>query len=261
MTVTHIDTRQIKLADLHPHPDNPNHGDVDAIAASLGEFGQYRAVVALTDGTILAGHHVVEALRQRGDTHARVDVIDTDQQTAKRIMLADNRTAELGEGLDPEQLLAVLDTLDTLDGTGYTDTDVDDLLATINDTPPVDDKESPYTRQINVPHYNPSGTPPSLDALIDRTRTTELEQQIAESKVPADIAEVLIHCAQRHTVIDFHRVADYYAHAPAPVQRLMEDQALVIVDLQSAIRNGYVKLTDAMSNLLEEETDDEDGDA
>lgn len=120
MPVTHVNTRTIPIDDLHPHPDNPNRGDVEAIAASLDEFGQYRAVVALPDGTILAGHHVVEAIRHRGGTEVRVDTIDTDPQTAKRIMLADNRIAELGDGLDPDQLLAVLESLDgDLVGTGY----------------------------------------------------------------------------------------------------------------------------------------------
>jgi site-specific DNA-methyltransferase (adenine-specific) len=115
MTVTHLGTQTLPIEQLHAHPDNPNHGDVNAIAASLGEFGQYRTVVALVDGTILAGHHVVEALRQRGDETVRVDVIDTDDDTAKRIMLADNRIAELGDGLNPRELLAVLDSLGDLE--------------------------------------------------------------------------------------------------------------------------------------------------
>lgn len=142
MPVTHVNTRTIPIDDLHPHPDNPNRGDVEAIAASLDEFGQYRAVVALPDGTILAGHHVVEAIRHRGGTEVRVDTIDTDPQTAKRIMLADNRIAELGDGLDPDQLLAVLESLDgDLVGTGYDDEFYEALQATLNPPDPVGDPD------------------------------------------------------------------------------------------------------------------------
>ena len=259
--VTFIGTKTLPIADLRPHPDNPNHGDIDAIAESLGEFGQYRSIVALADGRILAGHHVVKALQQRGETEVRVDVIDTDEQTAKRIMLADNRLPELGDGLDPEQLLAVLDSLDgELAGTGYDDDYLAELADILDEEPTTDGggdsggSDTLYTTEVNIPHYTPQGdTPPPLTDCIDRTRTRELEQQILAADLDEDLSEFLLAAAQRHTVIDFHKVADYYAHAPAPVQRLMEDQALVIVDMQNAIRNGYVRLSEQMRDLLDEE--------
>lgn len=128
--VTIIGTRDVPITELHPHPENPNHGDTDAIRESLDTFGQYRAIVALADGTILAGHHVYKAAAARGDKTVRVEIIDTDPQTARKILLADNRIAELGPGLDPEELLAALQNLDDdLLGTGYDESFIDDLLA------------------------------------------------------------------------------------------------------------------------------------
>ncbi|QNJ56396.1 DNA methyltransferase [Gordonia phage Portcullis] len=132
MTVNHVGTKTLPVTDLHPHPDNPNRGNVDAIRESLDQFGQYRAVVALTDGTLLAGHHVWQAAKARGQETIRVEVIDTDPQTAKRILLADNRIAELGEGIDPEKLYALLsDDLD-MTGTGYDADYLADLEALLN---------------------------------------------------------------------------------------------------------------------------------
>ena len=53
----------------------------------------------------------------------------------------------------------------------------------------------------------------------------------------------LIECAFRHTVFDYSKIADYYAHSNKEVQQLMEESALVIIDFEKAIEQGYVKLT------------------
>lgn len=143
MTVQIIGTREMAVSDLHAHPDNPNRGSVEAIQSSLDEFGQYRAVVALTDGTLLAGHHVWKAAQARGDKTIRVEVIDTDPQTAKRILLADNRIAELGDGIDPRKLLELL-TEDGFDmaGTGYDPQFLLELEASLADDPIIGDPDS-----------------------------------------------------------------------------------------------------------------------
>jgi ParB-like chromosome segregation protein Spo0J len=109
------------IADLHPHAENPNRGDIVTIAESLKQFGQYRSVVANKDGTILAGHHVVQAARSIRMPTLRVDMVDADEQSARKIMLADNRIADLGPGPDMEALLEVLLRVDDLEGTGFDD--------------------------------------------------------------------------------------------------------------------------------------------
>ena len=132
MTATVIGTEVVNPADLTPHPRNPNRGDTAAIAESLTEHGQYRSVVVNQDGMILAGHHVVQAAVSLGWEQVRIERIECDEATADKILLADNRIAELGDGLDPEQLLAILTDLDTLTGTGYDDDYLDDLVELIN---------------------------------------------------------------------------------------------------------------------------------
>src|SRR6185369_359002 len=107
----------IKQADvpvdtLTPHPDNPNRGSVKDIATSLEEFGQFRSIVALEDGTILAGHHVWEAAKRVGMDSIRVDFIQCDENEARKIMLADNRLADLGLGPDLDMLLENLNKLE-----------------------------------------------------------------------------------------------------------------------------------------------------
>lgn len=48
-------------------------------------------------------------------------------------------------------------------------------------------------------------------------------------------------------------MADYYAHAPAPVQRLMEEQALIILDVDDAIKRGFARLEKELTEQAAEE--------
>lgn len=128
---------------LRPHPRNARNGDVDAIAESLRVNGQYRPIVIAADGTILAGNHTYMAALSIGwDVIAAVRLdIAPDSPEARRIMLADNRTADLGNydrGLLAD-LLTDLNIEVGLIGTGYTDDDLIRLLHDIND--PIPDPE------------------------------------------------------------------------------------------------------------------------
>ncbi|WP_336214424.1 ParB N-terminal domain-containing protein [Nonomuraea sp. LPB2021202275-12-8] len=116
---------------LEPHPDNPHKGDSDVIAQSIGANGFYGAVIAQASSKrIIAGHHRVEAARKEGLKEVPVLLLDVDDVTAKRIMLADNRTAEYGH-YDDAALAAVLSTLPTIEGTGWTADDFADLDAAL----------------------------------------------------------------------------------------------------------------------------------
>ncbi len=53
--------------------------------------------------------------------------------------------------------------------------------------------------------------------------------------------------------IIYKNIAEYYAHAPAEIQELMEESALVIIDYNNAIRNGYVQLSEDLKSLVESE--------
>jgi hypothetical protein len=50
--------------------------------------------------------------------------------------------------------------------------------------------------------------------------------------------------AQRHTVFDYENIAEFYAHAEPEIQELMERSALVIIDFNQAIENGYIQLSE-----------------
>ena len=137
-----LQTVQRPVADLRPHPDNPNNGDIDAIALSLRTNGQYRPIVVTTDGTILAGNHTWMAAASLGWQDIAVVTLDVppDSPDALRVMAADNRTAELGRTDDGllHALLQRIDTLDSLVGTGYNESDLE-ALAHLAGAPDLDD--------------------------------------------------------------------------------------------------------------------------
>ena len=122
MTLTHdLTTHHVKIDTLQPHPDNARNGDTDAIAQSLQVNAQYRPIVTTKDGTILAGNHTYAAAMELGWDTLDVVILDLDPYSAeaKRIMVADNRTADLGR-YDDALLVNLLKDLESLEGTGYT---------------------------------------------------------------------------------------------------------------------------------------------
>ena len=59
--------------------------------------------------------------------------------------------------------------------------------------------------------------------------------------------------AYRHTKFNYKNIAEYYAQSSKEMQELMEDSALVIIDFNKAIENGYVKLSEEISNQYKTE--------
>ncbi|WP_431928561.1 ParB/RepB/Spo0J family partition protein [Nonomuraea jabiensis] len=120
--------RMVAVGDLEPHPDNPHRGDVDVIVQSIKKHGFYGSVVAQKSRMrIVAGEHRWRGARKAGLKHVPTVIIDVDDETAQRIMLADNRLAEYGE-YDDAKLAELLQGLPDLDGTGWRDEDLADLL-------------------------------------------------------------------------------------------------------------------------------------
>lgn len=118
------------------HPANPRQGDVGAVAESIKAHGFYGAlVVQRSSGYILAGNHRFRAAVQLGLRELPVLYVDVDDEQAKRIMLADNRTSDMGVYDDAalhELLQELVASDDGLMGTGYSDDDLQKLLDEAN---------------------------------------------------------------------------------------------------------------------------------
>ncbi|MCH7685116.1 MAG: ParB N-terminal domain-containing protein [Planctomycetes bacterium] len=91
---------QWKIDDVKPYEHNPRVNDqaVDAVAASIQEFGFRQPIVVDEDGVIIAGHTRYKAAQKLGLETVPVHVAKglTPAQV-KAYRLADNRTGELSE--------------------------------------------------------------------------------------------------------------------------------------------------------------------
>lgn len=103
---------------LHEHPRNPRRGNLPAVQASLARFGQQRPILALPDGTMVAGHHVWRAAQTMGWTEIAVVRSDLTDEEIEAYLLADNGTADQGY-YDERTLAELLNDMDNLEGTGF----------------------------------------------------------------------------------------------------------------------------------------------
>jgi hypothetical protein len=116
------------------------------------------------------------------------------------------------------------------------------------------DDNNTYTKKIEGLQYEPSENKPDLSELYNEDKTKELINKILISNISQAEKDFLIAAASRHTVFNYAKIADYYAHSDKEMQELMEQSALVIIDFDDAVKNGYTKLSEEIANMyLEDE--------
>ena len=215
------------------------------IRKSIDEAGLGRSVVVDADGVLVAGNGVQQVIDK--DTPVRVIETDgtelvvvkrTDLHTGdprrKTLALADNATAD-----DVEWDFEAIAEDWSQDEAG--DWGVEWPKSAINN----------YSRKIEIPTYEPVEGVVELSELTDKTKYEQLCSEIEAAEIDGDIAEFLKMAATRHIVFDYARIGDYYANASPEVQDLMERSALVIIDFAKAVENGFVKLTQELTEMCE----------
>lgn len=120
------------------------------------------------------------------------------------------------------------------------------------DIPDITSDEN-YSRKIETPEYKPNGENEQIQDLFDDTKTNELIKEIRKSNIDEEIQEFLIRAAARHRVFNYAKIANYYCNASKKIQDLMEKSALVIIDYDKAIANGYVKTIDEIITTFKDD--------
>ena len=115
MTPIQVRAEVVPIDSLKPYPLNPRRGNLRAIQESLTINGQYRPIVVQQNSNlILAGNHTWQAAKNLGWSEIAVSFVDCDDKAAKKIVLADNRTSDLGS-FDDSMLLELLEELESFD--------------------------------------------------------------------------------------------------------------------------------------------------
>lgn len=254
MTEQKISIRYRKRSDLKLYERNVmqhSEAQVSQIADSIKTFGWTNPVLIDENGEIIAGHgRVAAAERLNIDTIPTITLhgLSDDQKRAYR--LADNKLP-LGAGWDSELLkLEIADLIEAefdLQLTGFSQEEIDSLLAPL---PEMFDDEDPYTAKIDTPVYEPSEVVPEVSDLYNQSKTQALKERIKRANLSPDVEKFLLSAAERHTVFNFNKIADFYVNADADAQELFEDSALVIIDYEKAIEQGFVLLTRELVDIV-----------
>lgn len=235
---------QKNVNELIPYEKNAKKHDetqIKNVAESIKQYGFVQPVVVDKDNVIVIGHCRVLAAKQLNmETVPCVCVDELTEEQVKALRLVDNKTNESPWDFDllSEELLEVdLSAFDI-------DFEIDENEG---------EESNPYTTAVKVPQYEITGDEPLIWELYDNQKEKELIAEIEESGVSEKEKEFLAAAAHRHCCFDYRNIAEYYAHATPEMQSLMEKSALVIIDYEDAIANGYVKLSKRIEELRNRE--------
>lgn len=234
----------VPLTDIKPYEKNAKkhpEKQVEYIANSIKEFGWKQPLVVDENGEIIIGHgRYFAAKKLKLDAVPCIYARDLSEQQIKALRLADNKTNE------SEWDLGLLD----IELGDIFDLDMSDFGF---DDEPDGIGGGKYEGKIVTPIYEIKGDMPKVYELVDTAKTTELIAEIEDADIDDDIKDFLRYAAYRHLSFRYDKVAEFYAWQPPEVQKLMEDSGLVIIDVNAAIENGFVKLTERLQELIDNE--------
>ena len=247
-----------KISELIPAEYNPRYISDEQLVHLKASIQRFEAVEPVLvnmhpdrKNIIISGHQRVKAAKSLGMAEFPCVELSLDRDKERELNIRMNKNTG---GWDWDELANHFDT-EELTEWGFTE---DELFS--NSTFEAEENlgEDPYTKKIESPVYEPKGEKPEITELYNNEKFKILVQKIEKSKAPNDIKEFLKICASRHIVFDYANIADFYAHSDKEIQGLMEESALVIIDFKSAIKNGYVRLSDEISKLYLEDYGDEE---
>lgn len=220
---------------------------VEQIKKSIQEFGMNDPIAVWKDNEIIEGHGRLLACSELGGDYAIVPVIRLDHLTdeqRKAYALVHNKLT-MNSDFNIDLLNLELEDIIDIDMSefGFNFLDDEEDKAT----------ENPYTDAVNIPQYEPTGMAVNINELYDARKYRELIDEIENSGVSEEDKTFLKFAAARHIVFRYKEIAEYYAKADVEMQELMERSALVIIDVDDAIANGYAVLRETIEEVAFDE--------
>lgn len=239
----------IKLSDIFPNPNNPrtiSDQQLSDLADSIDKFRKmlkYRPLIVDSNNVIIGGNQRYLALLSLGEDEIPAEWVakadDFTEEEIRRFIIVDN--VPFGEW-DFEKL-EIEYTIEELNDFGLNLPD--DWL----DPDPEEENNNIYSTKIEAPTYEPSEVKPDISEIYNTDKSDSLISEIKKLKIGKELKSFLIDAAKRHTVFNYQKIADYYANSDPDVQDIFEKLALVVIDFDKAIENGYVQLTKEIAEL------------
>lgn len=235
-----------KNAKLHPEKQ------VEQIKKSIEQFGM-NDPIGIWKNEIVEGHGRLLALKELGYEEVPIIRLDHLSDEERKAYILTHNKLTMNSDFDIDILNEELDDIINIDMSDFGF----DLEIEIDDQD-YDDEENPYTTTINIPQYEIRGEEPEIDELVNVEKTNELIKEIKASNVTDEQRNFLIKAAERHLAFNYSKIAEYYAHQDKEMQELMEKSALVIIDFDDAIKNGFAELSNDIEEMKDEALNDED---
>jgi len=239
----------IPISEIKPYENNPRKNDkaVEIVKNSIKQFGFKNPIILDKNNEIIAGHTRLEASKQLD--YKEIPVIWADDLTPEQVKafrIMDNKSQEFSDW-DIEKLQIEFKDLEEYefdtDLTGFNTKEINEIL---------DNQSSKYTNKIEVPIYEPSNKKPDINELYNENKTNKLLNKIDLLKIDNKEKEFLKKTAQRFLEFRYDKIADYYAHSNNKVKEIMEKLALVIVDFNKAIEEGFIELSEDLASKYKE---------
>lgn len=235
-------TERRKLGDLKELENNPRTITTEAYNSLKRQLaiGNFKPLIADLDGVILGGNQKYKILLEKygADYEVEVSVPERKLTSSERgdVVILDNQHS----GEDDLAKIAE-DYANSWNKFGFES--LDDLANASGGG-----GESIYTAKVITPVYEPVNEKPDISSLVDCNKANDLYEKIDSSDIPDDIKGFLKIACTRFYTFDYSKIADYYANSDKEVQDLMEKLALVIIDYDKAIENGFL---DFVKNILD----------
>lgn len=244
---------KVKIEDIKPYENNAKlhpQEQIEQIKKSILEFGNNDPIAIDENNIIIEGHGRYEALKQLDYKEVEcIKLSHLTEEQKKAYILVHNKLT-MNTGFDLDILNEELEQIENID-MGDFDFDLGlDVDFDISEDEDVDDK---YTQKVDIPQYQMTGELPNIIELVDKNKLEELINDINKSNVNEEQKEFLRMSAYRHLTFNYSKIAEYYAHQNKEMQELMEKSALVIIDYNDAIKNGFVELTKRFEEIEEED--------
>lgn len=256
----------IPISEIIPYENNIKEHpqeQVDKLKESIKEFDFNDPISIDENNVILEGHGRFMALKQLGEKEAKVIKIKHLNELQKKKYRIYHNQLTMSTGFNVEKLKLELDAINIdlgeivnveiiLEDLGFSKDDIKNLGLTEEEKEELNN----YSKKIKAPIYEPKNEKPELKDLFSNEKYNELVNDIEKSKIPKKEKEFLKLAATRHIVFNYENIADYYSHSKKENQELFENSALVIIDFEKAIENGYIQLDKNIKEQFEGETNE-----
>ncbi len=276
MKIIKVDIGKLILADYNPRVQlksgDPAYED---LKRSIQKFGYVDLVICNKDFKVVAGHQRIPVLKELGYKIIDVVQIDISEYEEKALNIALNK---IDGSWDFEKLESLLDDIkinspELFNFTGFDDAEFEKVIKEFetsnnnnssnggeNTSTEGADKETvdqikSYTEKIKAPIYEPKmENPPDLKDCINIDKCMKLIEKIKSKNFDKDLESFLIFSAYRFIVFHYENIAELYCHQDKNIQEVMEELALIIIDLNKAIEHGLTEFADSIykNNLKNE---------